>query len=57
MVQIYAGLREQELREAAAQYVSEFVMHRVFPEIASVLRSCARQGSSSGQSAPRIAGW
>jgi phosphoserine phosphatase len=25
MVQIYAGLREQELRAAAAQYVQEFV--------------------------------
>ena len=28
MVQIYAGLREQELRAAAAQYVQEFVLER-----------------------------
>ena len=31
MVQIYAGLREQELRAAAARYVSEFVRARIFP--------------------------
>ena len=30
MVQIYAGLRETELREAAARYVSEFVTPRIF---------------------------
>lgn len=44
MVQIYAGLREQELREAAAQYVGEFVMQRVFPEIASVLTALRKAG-------------
>jgi phosphoserine phosphatase len=44
MVQIYAGLREQELREAAAQYVGEFVMERVFPEIASVLAALRKAG-------------
>jgi phosphoserine phosphatase len=33
MVQIYAGLREQELREAAAQYFSEHVEHHIFPEM------------------------
>jgi len=37
MVQIYAGLRDQELRAAAAQYVQGFVQSRVFPEIASLL--------------------
>jgi phosphoserine phosphatase len=37
MVQIYAGLRDQELRAAAAQYVREFVHPRVFPEMASLL--------------------
>ncbi len=44
MVQIYAGLREQELREAAAQYVGEFVMQRVFPEVASLLAALRRAG-------------
>lgn len=37
MVQIYAGLRDQELRAAAAEYVREFVHPRVFPEMASLL--------------------
>ena len=37
MVQIYAGLREQELRTAAAQYFNEFVKSRVFPELAALL--------------------
>lgn len=30
MVQIYAGLREQELRDAAVRYVRKFVQPRVF---------------------------
>lgn len=37
MVQIYAGLREQEIRRAAAQYVNEFVRPRVFPEMERLL--------------------
>lgn len=37
MVQIYAGLREQELQDAAARYVAEFVRARVFAEIESLL--------------------
>ncbi len=37
MVQIYAGLREQELRAAAATYVQEYVKQRVFSEMASLL--------------------
>jgi phosphoserine phosphatase len=44
MVQIYAGLREQELRAAAAQYVKEFVLQRVFPEIASLLSALKHSG-------------
>jgi phosphoserine phosphatase len=44
MVQIYAGLREQELRAAAAQYVNEFVRQRVFPEIASLLATLRQAG-------------
>ena len=37
MVQMYSGLHEQELREAAARYVTEFVRPRVFSEIESLL--------------------
>ena len=37
MVQIYAGLREQELRDAAARYVQKFVRDRVFSEMVSLL--------------------
>jgi phosphoserine phosphatase len=44
MVQIYAGLREQELRDAAAQYVTEFVHPRIFPEIASLLATLREAG-------------
>jgi phosphoserine phosphatase len=39
MVRIYEGLREQELRAAAAQYVTEFVRPRIFPEIAALVAS------------------
>ena len=46
----YAGLREQELRAAAAGYVEEFVRARVLPEIAVAhSRVCARPASSCGQ--------
>jgi len=37
MVQIYAGLRDQELRAAAAEYVKSFVRDRVFPEMAALV--------------------
>ncbi len=37
MVQVYAGLREQELRSAAAQYFNEFVKQRVFAEMAALV--------------------
>jgi phosphoserine phosphatase len=35
MVQMYAGLHEQELRSAAARYFDEFVRPRIFAEVAS----------------------
>lgn len=44
MVQIYAGLRETELREAAARYVSEFVTPRIFPEIARLVAALRASG-------------
>jgi len=44
MVQIYAGLREQELQAAAAQYVQEFVRGRVFAELAALLETLRQRG-------------
>jgi phosphoserine phosphatase len=45
MVQIYAGLREQELQAAAAQYVEEFVRGRVFEEMADLVAELRHQGA------------
>ena len=44
MVQIYAGLRDEELLAAAAQYVNEFVRGRIFPEMAALLASMRQAG-------------
>jgi phosphoserine phosphatase len=44
MVQIYAGLREQELREAAARYVSKFVQPRIFAEMAALVAALQQAG-------------
>src|SRR5271169_6809900 len=44
MVQIYAGLREQELRAAAARYVTEFVRERFFPEMLSLVAALRHAG-------------
>jgi len=44
MVQIYAGLHEEELRAAAAQYVREFVFGRVFEEMAGLVTKLRRNG-------------
>ena len=44
MVQIYAGLREQELRSAAAEYVGKFVRQRVFPEMEQLLTRLREAG-------------
>jgi len=37
MVQIYAGLREQELRAAAAEYVNKFVRRNLFAEMGALV--------------------
>ena len=37
MVQMYAGLREQELRSAAARYFNEFVRPNIFSEVAALV--------------------
>lgn len=44
MVQLYAGLREQELRAAAAQYFGEFVRSRVFTEMESLVGALRKAG-------------
>jgi len=44
MVQMYAGLREQELQAAASKYVKKFVKQRIFAEIASLLTSLGEAG-------------
>jgi phosphoserine phosphatase len=44
MVQIYAGLREQELRAAAAKYVNEYVRGRVFAEMAKLVATLRTAG-------------
>ena len=44
MVQIYAGLREQELRDSAARYVREFIQPCVFTEMASLAAKLQRNG-------------
>lgn len=44
MVQIYAGLREEELRRAAAQYVNEFVRQRIFDEMAALIAALRSSG-------------
>jgi phosphoserine phosphatase len=44
MVQLYAGLRDAELRSAAARYVSEFVRPRIFAEMAQLLVRLGQAG-------------
>ena len=39
-----AGLHEQELRAAATNYVQEFVLERIFPEMASLLATLRNAG-------------
>lgn len=45
MVQIYEGLREQELRKAAKQYVDEFVRPRKFPEMEELVAELRATGT------------
>lgn len=45
MVQIYAGLRDRELREAAKRYFDEFVRERVFPEMVAVASALKKSGA------------
>ncbi len=45
MVQIYAGLREIELRQAAARYVEQFVRGRIFAEMQSLVEAMRKAGT------------
>lgn len=44
MTQLYAGLREQELRTAAAEFVRSHVQHRIFGEIAQLIEGLRTRG-------------
>jgi phosphoserine phosphatase len=44
MTQLYAGLREQELRNAASEFVKAHVQHRIFDEIAALLAGLRERG-------------
>jgi phosphoserine phosphatase len=44
MVQIYAGLRDQELRTAARKYFKKFVRQRVFPEMVALVEALRLAG-------------
>jgi len=44
MVQMYAGLRDEELRTAAARYVDLFVRKRVFQEMAALVARMQQAG-------------
>ena len=46
MMRIYAGLRDRELRTAAARYVEEFVRPRVFPEMVSLVAALRGAGAA-----------
>ena len=45
MVQIYAGLRDQELRAAAAQYFNEFIRPNIFPELVKIIADMRNVGT------------
>jgi phosphoserine phosphatase len=46
MTQLYAGLREQEMQGAAAEFVKHHVQHRIFDEIARVIAGLRERGTT-----------
>jgi phosphoserine phosphatase len=44
MVQMYAGLRDEEMRSAAARYVRQFIQPRVFAEMAGLVEALGKAG-------------
>jgi hypothetical protein len=53
MVQIYASLREEELRKAAAEYVREYVRPVVFPEMERLVAELRKAGTERRRSRGR----
>jgi len=45
MVRIYVGLRDRELRTAAALFVEEFVRPRIFPEMVALVAALRQAGA------------
>ena len=45
MVQMYAGLRDEELRRAAQRYFNEFVRPRIFSELMAVVAKLRKAGT------------
>lgn len=45
MVQIYAGLRDEELRSAAARFFEEFVKPQIFPDMKTLVGDLRHQGT------------
>src|SRR5579875_2894514 len=45
MVQLYAGLREEELRAAAARYFESAIKARIFPELQSLVAALEKRGA------------
>jgi phosphoserine phosphatase len=44
MTQVYAGIREQELRDASAEFIKHHVQHRIFTEIAQLIEGLRTRG-------------
>ena len=49
MVQVYAGLRDDELRRAAARYFAGHVEAQIFPEMQSLVADLRAGGRTSGR--------
>ncbi len=45
MVQMYAGLRDEELRQAAARYFDQLIRPRIFPELFSAIEKLRAAGT------------
>jgi len=45
MVQVYHGLREAEMRAAAAQFFASRIEHRIFPEMLALVRKLQARGA------------
>ena len=45
MVQMYAGLHDEELRHAAARYFNQFIRPRIFPELTSLIEKLRKLGT------------